>query len=73
MSKKTKDMINKSVVELLKEATSAKEEIARLTVEAKVKPQKDTNMLLKKRKNLAVILTVINEKKQQEVLTKTKQ
>ncbi len=66
MKKLTKDLKSKTVDELKKEAHSLREEIARLGLEAKVNPpaggSKDSNLLFKKRKRLAVILTLISQK-----------
>ena len=52
----------KTVKELMKEAQDLRTELAMLQIERKVKPQKDTNLTMKKRKKLAVILTLINQK-----------
>ncbi len=66
MKKLTKELKSKTVVELNKEARSLREEIARLDLEAKANPpagsSKDTNLLFKKRKRLAVILTLVSQK-----------
>ncbi len=66
MKKITKELTGKSVDELKKEARTLKEEIARLQLEMKANPPaggvKDTNLLVKKRKRLAVILTLISQK-----------
>lgn len=62
MKKITKELLGKTIEELQKEARVIREEVAKLQVESKVKPQKDTNTIPKKIKKLAVILTVISEK-----------
>jgi ribosomal protein L29 len=72
MRKITKELTEKSIAELQKEAQSLKEEIAKLTLEAKSNPPKDTNMVFKKRKRLAVILTLISQKKEIEKLKNIK-
>lgn len=70
MKKIVKDYNSKTIKELEKEKKTLTEEIARLKVELKVNPRKDTNILMKKRKKLAVLLTVLNEKKILESLKK---
>lgn len=62
MKKQIKDLQAKTVVDLQKDITSIRLEIAKLKVESKVKPQKDTNLIKKKEKHLAHILTVITQK-----------
>jgi ribosomal protein L29 len=56
----------KTIRELEKEAEEIRKEIAKLKLDAEVNPLKDTNFLVKKRKRLAVILTLISEKKMLE-------
>ena len=68
MKKTEKDLKDKSIVELKKEADALYQDIAKLQLELKVNPVKDTNNLPKKRKHLAVILTLMNEKKNLEVV-----
>lgn len=53
----------KTRIEGEKEAVALKKEIVQLKIEKKVNPQKDTNLLMKKRKKLAQILTVIHSQK----------
>ena len=53
----------KAVGELEKEVGKLREEMAKLKFEIKVNPPKDTNALFKKRKRLAVVLTLMGEKK----------
>lgn len=62
----TKELIGKTVKELEKQAGALREDIAKTILNQKVNPAKDTNILRKKRKQLAVILTVITQKRQQE-------
>ncbi len=57
-----KKLRDKKVAELLKDEGVLRNEIAKLIVEQKVNPSKDTNQVWKKRKELAVLLTIINEK-----------
>ncbi|MBI4225528.1 50S ribosomal protein L29 [Candidatus Roizmanbacteria bacterium] len=68
MKKKTSELKNKSIGELEKEAHDLRVEIAKSRLEVKVNPAKDTNILVKKRKRLAVILTILGEKKELEEL-----
>ena len=55
-------MEKKSAAELSKTVQSLKTEIAKLVLERKTNPMKDTNAVTKKRKILAQILTVMNTK-----------
>jgi ribosomal protein L29 len=66
MKKTTKELMGKTVKELEKQATALREDIAKTILNQKVNPSKDTNLLRKKRKQLAVILTVITQKGEQE-------
>lgn len=68
MKKLTKELKSKSLVELEKEVNILREEIAKSKLESKVKEQKNTNLIKKKKKKLAVTLTVITEKKEIEKL-----
>jgi len=63
MKKNIIDLRKKTVEELTKEIRLQREEIAKFQLEAKTNPVKDTNSLVKKRKKLAVLLTVLTEKK----------
>lgn len=69
MKKITKEYKTKTRKELEKIVQHLREEIAKLRLEAKVNPPKDTNLLVKKRKTLALILTLISEKKQMEEMS----
>lgn len=62
MKKYIKEIIGKSVTDLNKDIVTLRTEIAKLRVESKMKPQKDTNLIKKKEKQLANILTVITQK-----------
>ncbi|MFA5770785.1 MAG: 50S ribosomal protein L29 [Patescibacteria group bacterium] len=64
MKKTTKIYNEKTNNELIKEANLMREEIAKLQLSFKSNPPKDTNSLVKKRKQLAVILTILSEKKE---------
>lgn len=63
MNKSTKNYIGKKPEELAREESLLRGEIAKLTLEARSNPQKDSNLIFKKRKQLAVLLTVKNQKK----------
>ncbi len=63
---------SQSVKDLEKEIGKLRLEIAKAKLEAKVNPSKDTNSTFKKRKSLAVYLTVLTEKKELEKIQKTK-
>ncbi len=62
MRKAAKELRVKTVEELEKEAQTLRGEIAKMAIEAKIKPEKDTNTIFKKRKRLAVVLTMITQK-----------
>ncbi|MEK7495413.1 MAG: 50S ribosomal protein L29 [Patescibacteria group bacterium] len=62
MKKITKTYNEKTSKELAKEDNLIREEIAKLQLSFKSNPPKDTNSLVKKRKQLAVLLTVLGEK-----------
>ncbi len=64
MKKTTKIYIGKTSKELEKEVGLLREEIAKLVMSFKSNPPKDTNSLTKKRKQLAVLLTLLSEKKE---------
>lgn len=70
MKKIVKELKAKSIKELEKQRDLLSEEIAKLKISMKVNPPKDTNLLMKKRKQLAVILTILSEKKLLENLKK---
>ena len=62
MKKITKKYQEQTVKELKKEGLLLREEIAKTKLLNKVTPPKDSNLLKKKRKQLAVLLTVLFEK-----------
>ena len=69
MKKLTKAWQSKSVKELLQGEQNLRHEIAKLGLGMKSNPPKDTNTLIKKRKNLAVVLTILTEKKELEAIS----
>lgn len=64
MRKLMKDYSAKKITELEKDIHTIRQEIAKLVLDRKSNPQKDTNSIVKKRKQLAVMLTVLVQKKQ---------
>jgi len=60
MKKLHKDLKDKNEKELAKIALDLDQEIAKLQLDLKANPVKDTNLLAKKRERLAVVLTLIN-------------
>lgn len=73
MKKLVKDYINKTIKEIDNELRILREEIARLKLESKVNPPKNTNFLIKKKKKLAVLLTILSQKQEsEEIVKKTK-
>jgi len=63
MSTYMKEISNKTVVELEKMIADTQLDIAKLVVESSVSQQKNTNTIPNKRKQLAVLLTVLRQKK----------
>lgn len=70
MKKITKEFEDKIISALEKESGEMRKEIAIMTVNTRVNPAKDTNTITKKKKRLAVLLTVITQKKMSEKLEK---
>jgi len=68
MKKFTKELSGKTEKELEKQTQLLREEIAKLVLNERVNPSKDTNFLMKKRKALAVLLTILKQKKELETL-----
>ena len=62
MKKTTKELRQKAKEDLKKEVEALNEEIAKMNLEQKVNPAKDSNLIFKKRKRLAAVLTVLSEK-----------
>jgi len=63
MKKSVTKTAQKSEAELHKELDQLRKEITKSNLERMMSPQKDTNANKKKRKQIAVILTVLNSKK----------
>jgi ribosomal protein L29 len=72
MKKTFKEIKDKSIKELEKETGSLRAEIAKLNLEAKINPPKNTNTRFLKRKRLAVMLTVLGQKQELEKINKQK-
>jgi len=70
MKKFLKTIREKTIKEIEKEIRKQREVIAKLKLEIKVNPPKDTNLLKKERKKLAQLLTVLKEKKDEEAIKK---
>jgi len=66
MKKQSESIRTKSSSELNKDVGLLRQEIAKLILESKVNPNKDTNFIYKKKKELALTLSVIAEKKLSE-------
>lgn len=66
MKKQTKDLKNRTIKDLEKEAGDLRKEITKLKLEVKINPKKDVNLITKKRKRLAVLLTMLTEKEFEE-------
>lgn len=64
MKKQTRIYKEKTLKELEKEIVALREEIAKTKLNQKITPAKDTNLLFKKRKQLALLLTVFGEKQE---------
>ena len=62
MKKNVTELKKKNAKELVKEISLLREEIAKSRSENKVNAVKDTNLIFKKRKKLAVLLTILTEK-----------
>ncbi len=62
MKKDIKKYRQMEIKELKKEISDLRQEIAKLKLTWKVLPAKDTNLIIKKRKQLAKLLTVLKEK-----------
>jgi len=62
MRKITKEIINKSIEDLTKEALLIRQDIAKKLIERKVKPEKNSNTTKILKKRLAVLLTVVRQK-----------
>lgn len=58
-----KEVSQKTVEELNKDIAAARLELAKLNVEMTVSPQKNSNVISNKKKQLAVLLTALQQKK----------
>lgn len=63
MKKIVKEINKMSINEINKEINKIREEILKLKIESKTSPLKDTNLIKKKKKRLAVLLTILTQKK----------
>ncbi len=72
MKKVTRELKNKSIEELVKDKAKLATEITKLKLEFKSNPPKDTNLLSKKKKRMAAILTMMSEKKEIERMKEIK-
>lgn len=63
MSKYMKEVSQKTKEELNKDIAAVRLEIAKLNVEVTVAPQKNSNVISNKKKQLAVLLTALQQKK----------
>ncbi len=70
MKKTYKELIQKTVPELEKERQTLKEDILRSALSAVSSPQKDSNIVSKKKKRIAMVQTAINERKLADILKK---
>lgn len=63
MRKITKELKDKTNKELNAEITKLREDIAKTILSSKTSPAKDTNVIAKMKKRLAVLLTLESQKK----------
>lgn len=70
MRKTTAEVSKMKIADIQKQIQTTREEIAKLRLEKRVSPQKDSNLITKKRKRLAVMLTVLSEKQDAELVKK---
>jgi len=68
MRKIISDLKKKTVKDLEKEVLILRQEIGKLKIEMNVSQQKDTNILFKKKKQLARVLTILSEKRELEAI-----
>ena len=66
MKKSIQKLDTKSIADLVKDEAKLRSEVAKLILERVVNPAKDTNMISKKKRELAQILTISNVKKEKE-------
>lgn len=72
MQKSVTKTSQKSEAELHKELAQLRNEITKSKLENTMSPQKDTNTNMKKRKQIAVILTVLNQSRLKSRILDTK-
>jgi len=72
MKKNIDQLRKKSIKELTSDSESLRLEIIKLKMGEKSNPTKDSNLLTKKRKTLARILTIISEKSEEKKVDKLK-
>lgn len=70
MKKAAKELRSKTITQLEGEEKTLRNEMAKMKLEYKMNPPKDVNTLFKKKKRLAVLLTLLTEKKELEKLEK---
>ena len=66
MKKLIKEFGAKSIEDLKSEVRKVRSQLAKLLIERGVKPQKDTNLISKNKRKLAVMLTLIHQKEFEE-------
>ena len=66
MKKITREYFNQTIKELEKQTQLLREEMSKIILKERVNPTKDTNILRKKKHQLAVLLTVLTQKKEIE-------
>lgn len=69
MKKLTAELSKIKTADMQKQVATLREEIAKLQLDEKVNPQKDTNVIKKKKKRLAVLLTLFTQKQTPEAKT----
>lgn len=72
MRKIAQELRVKNLQELLKEEEKLREDIAKTSLDFQVNLPKDTNSIYKKKKRLAVLLTLVNQKKGEELVKNVK-
>ncbi len=70
MKKLTKEYEKKSVADMEKEVSGLRAEIAKIRLESRVTPQKDTNAVRTKKKRIASLLTMINDRRMAELMSR---
>lgn len=70
MKKIAEELRTKNLQEILKEEKKLREDMAKTSLDFRVNLPKDTNLIYKKKKRLAVLLTIANQKREEELLKK---